>query len=66
MWLYLIIFTAIFSTILFILSIIVEIINSRMTYGAKDEHETLKTKYRLILALIMSLSWAYILYIIII
>lgn len=59
---YIIIFTALFSTLLFLIACLADIINSKNLYLKKDEeNEITRAKYKIVLAFIMSLSWSFIL-----
>lgn len=66
MGLYFIIFLALFSTLLLIISFIADFINFRLSYGKTDDNEKIKAIYKIVLSLIMSFTWSYILYIVLI
>lgn len=66
MFLYFIIVIALLSTLLFITAIFADYINSKLNYyGNKDEYDVAKAKYKIVLSIFMSLSWGYIIYVII-
>lgn len=63
MFLYLVLVIGILSLLLLILSLFADSINSKFNYGnEKDENEMVKARYKVILSIIISFSWAYIIY----
>lgn len=60
MFKYFISFIALFSTLLLIIAFIADIINSKNLYLQKNEkEEVIRAKYKVVLAIIISLSWSY-------
>lgn len=57
---YFITFIGLFSSLLFFIAFMADIINSKNTYSSKNEKDEItRAKYKIILALLMSLSWSY-------